>query len=540
MKRLLAICILFVMAVANMQAKQLNKEQMTIRLNVVKYLSQEGYSPKIDEDGDVRFKSGNFTYYVIIDEDWSNPYLITLYLQFSYSEDGGKYTRENLKKCIADVAKYRTVKLYCGESSFSFRSDILCKNSDVFAATFKQLLKSMDGAWDAVKEKMESGLVDIDVTGDKDGAFERAKGYYDEDEYSKAFPIMKELADAGYTKAYTYVAYMYKYGKGTSEDKEKMAVYYEKAVDAGYNNVANSLGLYYYEKKDYEKALKYFLKCGSSENTSRATALANAGYIYEYGKGMAVDREKAVQCYRKSLLYSTELESTARKALIRLKEPVENKADFIEATKTMLMGLTVDQMYDKGLAYEQGLNNHTVSLPKAYAYFKAAADRDNTKALLKMGDIMISEYYPFNDKSKSDKYYQKAFKVYKHLADNNDGDACNELGCMYQKGKGVKVDKDQAKYYFKKGAVNGDKNAAWRYGLVCKDEVDYAEAFKYFYKAAEDGQGMAMYELAKLYEDGMGVNTDKEKAIEWYKKCAKSSYAAASDAEEALERLGKK
>lgn len=540
MKRLLAIFIIFAVAVANIQAKQLNKGQMAVRLSVVKYLSREGYNPQIDKDGDVRFKNGDYTYYAIIDEDWTDPYLITLFLEFSYSENGDKHTRENVKKCIVDAAEYKTVKLYCGNNSFSFRSDIICKNGEIFGETFKQILKAMDGARETVVQKINSGLVDIDITGNKDEAFKKAKDFYDNEEYDKAFPIFKELADNDYIKAYEYVGDMYRYGEGTSEDKEQMAVYYEKAVDAGYNNLANSLGFYYYEQEDYEKALKYFLKCGSTENVSRSTALANAGYIYEKGKGMPVDREKAVQCYRKSLLYSTELESTARKALIRLNEQVENKADFIDATKTMLMGMTTEQMYDTGLEYENGLNNRMVSLPKAYAYFKAAADRDYTEALSKMGEIFVSEYYPFNDKSKSDKYYQKAFKRYKQLADNNDGNACYELGYMYQMGRGVAKDKEQAQFFYKKGAVNGDKNAAWRYGLLCKDAVDYSEAFKYFYKAAEDGQGMAMYELAKLYEDGMGVNTDKDKAIEWYKKCANSTYAAASDAKEALERLGKK
>ena len=51
---------------------------------------------------------------------------------------------------------------------------------------------------------------------------------------------------------------------------------------------------------------------------------------------------------------------------------------------------------------------------------------------------------------------------------------------------------------------------------------------------------MAMLELAKLYENGIGVSTNKEKAIEWYRKCADSKYKAANDAKEALERLGQK
>lgn len=540
MKRLITTFLLLATMVVGIQAKEFNKEQMAIRLSIVKHLAREGYNPKIDKEGDIIFENDGYSYYVIINENWKDPYLITLFINFDYSSGDGKFTRQNVEKCISQIARYKVVKLYCQDNSYSLRSDILCQNGEIFNETFKKLLTSTTAAIDELKEIIEAGTMDVDIIGDKDGAFAKAEKYYSDEDYSKAFPIFKELADHNYVKAYEYVATMYRYGEGTSENKELMAKYYEKAIDAGYNSIANSLGYYYYENEDYEKALQYFLKCGSTENSSRAVALSNAGYIYENGKGVSVDIPMAVQCYRKSVLYDTELESTGRKALIRLNVPVEFESDFVDATKTMLMGMTAKQMYETGLEYENGYNQRTVSLPEAYAFIKAAADRDYIDALEKMGEILISEYYPFNDKAKSDKYYQKAFKKYKQLADHNDGNACNNLGYMYQLGRGVKADKEQAKFYYKKGSMQGDKNATWRFGLICKDELDYAEAFKYFYKAAEDGQGMAMLELAKLYENGIGVSTNKEKAIEWYRKCADSKYKAANDAKEALERLGQK
>ena len=91
--------------------------------------------------------------------------------------------------------------------------------------------------------------------------------------------------------------------------------------------------------------------------------------------------------------------------------------------------------------------------------------------------------------------------------------------------------------YYQKSARMGDKNAAWRYGLICKDEINYTEAFTYLLTAAEKGQGMAMFEVAKLYENGLGTSQNKEKAIEWYTKCSNSNYAAAEDAKEELKRF---
>ena len=48
----------------------------------------------------------------------------------------------------------------------------------------------------------------------------------------------------------------------------------------------------------------------------------------------------------------------------------------------------------------------------------------------------------------------------------------------------------------------------------------------------------AMFELAKLFESGLGTSYSKEKAIEWYKRCVESNYRASDDAKEALKRLG--
>ena len=171
------------------------------------------------------------------------------------------------------------------------------------------------------------------------------------------------------------------------------------------------------------------------------------------------------------------------------------------------------------------------------AYYKASADAGYAKACVKMGEIFVSSSYPFNDKAKSNSYYQKAISAYKQIEGSN-GEACYELGRIYQYGKGVKANIEQAKYYYKVGASLGEKNASWRYGLICKDQKSYYEAFTFFLKAAEAGQGMAMYEVAEMYEKAEGVEMSKEKAIEWYLKCEKSNYASASDAKRALRRLG--
>ena len=386
----------------------------------------------------------------------------------------------------------------------------------------------------AVSSKQRS----TSIKSNNDILFEKAYTFYKSDDYANSFPLFKTLAEEGYEKAYGYMGLAYELGEGVSVDHDLMVKYFVMAVESGSSWCAYRLGEYYYKKRDYGKALSNYMECGFSKQWSgfRSNALYKAGMMNEKGEGTEINLEQAILCYRESAKQSNSLYSDARSALKRLGVPLEMVEDFVDATPAMIAGLSAKAMYEKGSDYESGWSNQ-FSLTKAYAYYKASADAGYAKACVKMGEIFVSSSYPFNDKAKSNSYYQKAISAYKQIEGSN-GEACYELGRIYQYGKGVKANIEQAKYYYKVGASLGEKNASWRYGLICKDQKSYYEAFTFFLKAAEAGQGMAMYEVAEMYEKALGVEMSKEKAIEWYLKCEKSNYASASDAKRALRRLG--
>ena len=389
----------------------------------------------------------------------------------------------------------------------------------------------------AAVTKMQEDTSRKDNKESKDALFKKAYACWNSKEYSNSFPIFKTLADEGYVDAYGYMGLAYELGEGVSKDSNLMVKYFELAIENGISWCAYRLGNYYYNNKEYQKALKNYLICGENRNGFRSDALYKAGSMYENGEGTNISIAQAIVCYRKSAQNATSIYCDARRALQRLGETVEKKEDFVDATNTMLMGMSPKEMYETGYNYEIGLSGNNVSLTKAYSYYKAAADAGYAKACVKMGEIYTNRNYPFNDKSKSDEYYNKAINAYKK-EESYSGEACYELGRIYQYGNGIKANVEQAKYYYKVGSSLGEKNASWRYGLICKDENAYSEAYTFLLKAANAGQGMAMYEVAELYEKGLGVEMNKEKAIEWYSKCAKSNYASASDAKRALRRFG--
>ncbi len=56
---------------------------------------------------------------------------------------------------------------------------------------------------------------------------------------------------------------------------------------------------------------------------------------------------------------------------------------------------------------------------------------------------------------------------------------------------------------------------------------NYAEAVRWYRKAAEQGDVAAQYKLGCCYETGAGVVEDKTEAVRWYRKAAEQGYAPA-------------
>jgi TPR repeat protein len=64
-------------------------------------------------------------------------------------------------------------------------------------------------------------------------------------------------------------------------------------------------------------------------------------------------------------------------------------------------------------------------------------------------------------------------------------------------------------------------------GYVAYKAGDYAEAAKWFRKAAEQGDADARYILGNMYYFGEGVTQDYAEAVKWYRKAAEQGDADA-------------
>ncbi len=132
--------------------------------------------------------------------------------------------------------------------------------------------------------------------------------------------------------------------------------------------------------------------------------------------------------------------------------------------------------------------------------------------------------------------FARAHTLWLALAKGGDGESMNNLGMLYDGGKGVPLDSKEALMWFRKSAEAGYAGGMSNLGRMLEQgrgttrHVDTAAAW--FRKAADLGQSDAQYNLGVLYERGEGVIKNDKHAASWY------SLAAANGQIEAQARLG--
>lgn len=230
------------------------------------------------------------------------------------------------------------------------------------------------------------------------------------------------------------------------------------------------------------------------------------GYMYYYGEDIEQDDYKAfkwlysaasrgyVEAYYLTgycLLYGIGVETCVQKGLELLEKSAKEKN--YDAAWTM-----AEWYY------------HNDSPDLSIALLKYAAKGNHPTAVACLGHLYDIGYWLPMDK-------KKAFKLYKKAADLGVPVAMWNLGLYYEKGIACKKDLKKAFKLFLKagdeGLNDGYCSVGFFYakGLLGKVEPDLA--FIYFDAAAADGKcAHALYNLARCFEEGFGVEKDLEEA----------------------------
>jgi TPR repeat protein len=184
-------------------------------------------------------------------------------------------------------------------------------------------------------------------------------------------------------------------------------------------------------------------------------------------------------------------------------------------------GKSADQISIIGDYYANGTNGRKKDTDEAYLWYEKAAEIGNVSAGYSAGKILM------NRRRKGD--YEKALELFRTSAEHGHVDSQYELGCAYYYGKGVEKNYQEALKWFEKASAQNHIEAWWWVGVfyfhAWSVDRDYTKAMECFKKSA--GYEVAQDWIGYMYENGLGVKTDKELAKEWYLKSAQQGYAPA-------------
>ncbi len=254
--------------------------------------------------------------------------------------------------------------------------------------------------------------------------------------------------------------------------------------------------------------LSYFsaLSYGDDQN---ATALFEEGFRYFEGDGIPQDMPKGISLIHQAADAGSVDAMLMIAHLYNLGLGSVISDDYVDGTGADLSLTWFDKIADAGQTELAG--NEVVGL--AFDYFLGSED----------GSIK-------EDDAVALKFFQKA-------AGYGNPTAIGMMATFYTYGFGVEKDPSKALDLLV-SLVDRDipdsestlEDYAYGYYSGSKPEIDinYGTAFQYYQALADRGNERAMYNLALLYENGLGVAPDHVKAVEWLSQASELGFAPAS------------
>ena len=119
--------------------------------------------------------------------------------------------------------------------------------------------------------------------------------------------------------------------------------------------------------------------------------------------------------------------------------------------------------------------------------------------------------------------WETLFKEKLMEANAGNSNAQYDIGTMFQNGRGVAASRDSAIEWYRKAAAQNNQKAISRLNLIQSNEHRFSKTLA----LAMEGDMENQYDLGNMYMEGVGVDTDKRKAIDWYGKAAAQGYEKA-------------
>ena len=309
-----------------------------------------------------------------------------------------------------------------------------------------------------------------------------------------AVELYRRAAEMGYVEAQyaygmAYLEHLHEIIAPRAAAKAEGVKWLRKAADQGHEKAQLALAKCYLSgqgvKQDSAEAFKIYRKMADAGS---AEALFELHECYRFGYGVKTDKAKAMEVLRKSA-----------------------EMGYVKA------------QYALGFYYQRGNGDTPVDLHEAVKWYTLAAAQGDSgsKAYLER----LKDFIPLLDPAeKGDAEAQ--YKLARYLIEHIDvGDTSTDSR------------EEAIRKWLLKAAENGHKAAqlelAESYAYFesgiwwIARKNDFAEAAKWYRKAAELGDPMGQGMLGWLYATGRGVDKDLKTAVEWFRKGAEQGNAEA-------------
>jgi len=326
----------------------------------------------------------------------------------------------------------------------------------------------------------------------------------------------------------------------------------QSAALKGDRNAAYEVGLRFLkpEHQDYLQAAKWFER---AEQAGLVPASFQLGVLFEKGLGVARDTDKAIGYYRKAA------EGGNAAAMHNLASLEADRSDLKTAAPWFLKAArrgVVDSQFSLAVLYFRGTGVER-DFREAYKWFALAADRGDRDAKDRRDDL--ARWLPPEELKAADAEVRSFVpepqpdEVVSVPAPAGGWDLASADTSAAQRAPttsdsaGVKTDPARptpavttqaakedlpdaiAGPKLRVAALAGDRNAAYEVGLrfLKPEHQDYLQAAKWFERAEQAGLVPASFQLGVMFERGLGVARDTDKAIGYYRKAAERGNAAA-------------
>jgi TPR repeat protein len=353
-------------------------------------------------------------------------------------------------------------------------------------------------------------------------------------DYTKATEWYLAASNNGDSRADYRLGMMHEYGKNVDNGSKKAMHYYKMASLKGNTDANYRLACFYLKgygvTQDLLKAFYYYTKASilGHENASKALIISE-GYnrIQIYNKntsGFNLQIDISEKTKVKMLEKATDEGCNQLQYQIGVwyKNQNDDSSAFKWLNRAATIGVT-DAYYRVGVLYEEGRGVEQDYTMSANMFHKAA-EKEHGDACYRLGQL-----YQYENGVEPN--YLKAYQFYEKAQDIGQVEAHKILNITLERtiasNEDIKenyLDPSSQEYQdslsmCKYVAEHGDIEVQFRVGFAYEhivSEPNYVEAFNWYAMAAEGSHMEAIYHLGLLYEKGLGISQDYQKAIQLY------------------------